>query len=820
MIKFINLTANGEQKPIGLTSAPILHWELEASGEFVQKYFRIRISSQKEGTDGDIFDSGNIESTEQFFNCRNAQLKPFCRYFWSVETENGKTGEKAVSKQCEFVTSVLNRSQWTADVLRTFECMRVLSERKVFEIKGNVKKAYIFIASSGEKSNGYNVYINKRRISDDLIMPGPMEYMAMRVKGYDVTEYIKEKNVINIDHLSALSVVLKIFTDIGEETVKTDNTWETLPTQSPFVLGYENCYTPTRHHGKYELFDATKISNDWYSENSSFENAKKASVCNWGPVKLRYLQTDAKAFEALMPVEIIKTDDGVIADFGKIQSGCVGLTVHNQKSRVKIEYAEKVTGGKICTSQYANEYLPVNEYIPLGLETEKYSPYFMHTSFRYVKISGLENELSASDIKAFFIHSDVDGKSSFKTEDEQLEYIYKCIRRSYKSNLIHIPTDCPGRERRGWTGDSFAVVDSQCFMYDVYNLYDRWLEDLHDNQRLNGWCTVEYPDQTDPCIDLNWPMHIIIVPWTIYEHYGNIEILRKNIDSMEKYCELLFEISDGYLFAENLFMYGDWVAADRATASFVGAALFYWVNKLLSLAENELGNSELSKKYSDRAEEIRKAINKKYFVWENGVAYYDKNSQSANALALMFDLCDEDKTGAVLSSLIRDIEEKNAVTVGYIANTWLFRALAKYGRNDLAYRLITDGDAKISLAKMVNTVKSETLSEGFCDFDNSLNHAFLGGGASSWIYRCYAGIEITKPGYGEFSVKPYFAKQTNSFDISVKTPYGALSLRWKRQGGEIRLKVTCPQTARGTLILNGVSHRLKFGENEFFFTEE
>lgn len=820
MVKIINLMANYEKNPIGLTKAPMLQWQIENDEKFVQKYFRIKISSCENGEQVEVFDSGNVESEVMFFNCENVALKPFNRYFWSVEVENEKNGEKTVSDICEFVTSVLNRSQWTADIFRKFECIDVLSERKIFEIKENVKKAYIFVAASGEKSNGYNVYINGKRVSKDLLMPGPMEYMAMRVRGYDVTEYLKEKNVVNIDHLSALSVVLKIFTDNGEQIIQTDSNWEGYLYESPFLLGYENCYTPTRHHGKYELFDATKRNSDWYNENYSFENVNPAPIRNWGPIKLRYLPTTAIVAETLFPVSITKSEGNFLVDFGKIQSGYVELVMHNQKNKIKIEYAEKIIDGKLCFTQYASEYLPVNEYVPLGLDNEIYSPYFMHTSFRYVMITGLEADLSGSDVRALFIHSDVDGKSRFKTDDSELEYVYKCIQRSYKSNLVHIPTDCPGRERRGWTGDSYAVIDSQCFMYNVYNLYDRWLEDLHDNQRMNGWCTVEYPDQTDPCIDLNWPMHIIIVPWTIYEHYGNIEILQKNIDSMEKYCELLYELSDEYLFAENLFMYGDWVATDRATSGFIGASMFCFVNKLLSCAEKELGKFDLAKKYSDRAEEIKKAINNKYLVNGEGFAYYDKNSQSANTLALMFDICPRDKEILVLNSLVNDIKKKNAVTLGFIANTWFFRVLSKYNQDELAYRLITDDTFEISLAKMVNMFKNETLNEGFDDVENSFNHAFLGGGASTWIYRCYAGIDIIKPGYKEFSLKPYFSQKTNNFFISTNTPYGVLKLSWKRTDLKIDVKVVCPNFAKGTIILQDNKYNLKFGENKFSFIEK
>lgn len=809
MLKITNLTANFEKNPIGLTEPPVLHWQ--ADGGFKPKYFRIKIYSY------------NMEEIREFtvennfyFDCGNIRLQPFCRYFWNVEAECETT---VVSETAEFVTSVLNRSQWTADVFRNFECLRAMSERKIFAVDGGVKKAYIFIASSGEKSNGYHAYINGMRISDDLLMPGPMENMSMRVRGYDITEMLKDKNVINVDHVSAISAVIKIFTADGVQTIQTDKSWEVYPGEMPFAVGYENSYTPTRHHGKYERFDASKRNSDWYNAECAFECTARAPVHGWGPIKLRYLQTTAKAFQTLAPVAVVKNNEGFLVDFGKIQSGCVKIIMHNQRNMVVIRYAERAADGKICTSQYANQYLPVNEYIPVGLAEEKYAPYFMHTSFRYVQISGYDGELSENDITALFIHSDVEENSLFKTDDARLDYVFKSIQRSYKSNLIHIPTDCPGRERRGWTGDSFAVVQSQCFMYNVYNIYDRWFEDLHDNQRMNGWCSVEYPDQTDPCIDINWPMHIVIVPWTVYKHYGNIKILKKNIDCMEKYCELLYEMSDGFLFAENLFMYGDWVAEDRASADFIGSALFCYVNKLLSLAETALGREDLAEKYGARAEEIKQAVNVRYLVCDNDTAYYDNNSQSANTLALAFDICPADKADAVLKSLVDDVTEKNAVTVGYIANTWFFEVLSRYGKDGLAYRLITDSGVRNSIAAMVNQLKNETLNESFSDIDNSLNHAFLGGGAANWIYGCFAGIKIIKPGYEEFAVKPYFSKQTDNFDLSLNTPFGMLRIAWRRLGKTIRIKVTSPVSKKGTLVLKTGTHTLEYGINEFEFDE-
>lgn len=811
MIKFTKLAVDYEIKPIGITQPPDFEWTVESDAEYSQKYFRIRVFSDSALQDKpDILDTGNVYDDAVNCHCKDISLKPFSKYFWSVEVCNGANGEIAISEVNEFVTSVLSRSQWTADIFTKLEGINIFLERKIFNINKPVKDAYIFIASTGAKSNGYHVFLNGERVGDDVIMPGPLEYMTMLVKGYDVTDMLKEKNIINIDHVTGLSVILKIFFKDGSgEIIKTDGSWQSYIGEHQYFSGYE----PRGHRGKFERYDAGKRNDDWYRADGGCTELAPIKNIGWGPVKLRYSGLGAKICEELKPTTVYKSAERIIFDFGKIQSGFAEVVLRNQKNKITVRYAEMIEDNRLCTSQYGNQYLPVTEYIPKNDEIEIFRPYFMHTSYRYIEITGMDGSIAEEDVRGFFIHDDIEGKSSFESSDTELNYVYKCIQRSYMSNLIHIPTDCPGRERRGWTADSYAVIDSQCFMYNVYRLYDKWMRDLHDNQRMNGWCTVELPDRTDPCVDLNWPMHIIIVPWTVYKHYGNKCILEKNIDSMEKYCELLYELSDEYMFCDNLFSYGDWVASDRASGAYIGAAMFYYVTKLLSCAEKELNNTSLYEKYLYRCERIKEAINKKYLHTTGNKAYYDNNSQSANCLALMFDLCPTDKKNAVFEELANDIEEKNALTLGFIANTWIYLVLSRFGRNDLAYRLISDKSVEGSMSAMVSRLKNETLNESFTRTKDSLNHSFLGGGAASWLYRCLMGVAILKPGYKEYEIKPYFPESMQSLAVSTKTPYGLIKLEWVNNNGEIDVKITAPAAAEGAFVFKNEKIKLRSGIN-------
>lgn len=804
---FKEILADYEENPIGLTKSPRLSWQTE----FCREYFVVNISSAPNMT-ADILDTGKIYSGDCFYDCKGLKLQPFTRYFWRVGV--GSTdGKFAWSDVHEFVTSVLNRSQWTAQHFRNFESVNVGMDKKEFHIETMPEKAYLFAAASSEKSNGYHIYINGTQITKGMIMPGPLEYMTMNVTGYDITDLLSLDNVINVDHVSGFSGVIKLyFSDGSSQVIETDESWISYKGDSPYTLGYNEGFTPIRHHGKFERFDKTKVPKNWYQYGGTAEKTAVPDGMFWGPVNIRYCGVKTGIHEKLKPQKFIKTGNGYICDFGKIQSGFAGVTVHNCKNTVKIQYAEYLENDKPAISQYGSEYLPICEFVPQGLEDEEYMPYFMHTSYRYIYIEGLDYEPRKEDFTAYFVYSDIDGKSEFSCSDDNLNYLDKCIRRSYRSCLVNVPTDCPGRERRGWTADSLAVIDSQCFMYDIYNLYDRWFCDLHDNQRINGWCCVEYPDQTDPCVDINWPMHIIIDPWNIYEHYGDVRILEDNIESMEKYCELLYSLSDNHLFCKKLFSYGDWVSIERASPDYLGATFYYYVTKLLSKIENVLGRKELSVKYAERSEEIAAAVNARYFDEENG--YYDTNTQSANTLALFFGFCRDRER--VFKSLTDDIEKRNMLTVGVFANAWLYRVLGENGRNDLAYRLLTDESVEgSSMLRMVYRLKNETLNESFTGIRDSLNHMFLGGGPQAWIYRCLMGISAVKPGFKEYRIQPYFPDKLVNLDVSFDSPNGILGISWRRNADNIVLNVTAPYNSLGCIVLGGKENALNPGKNKF-----
>lgn len=817
MIKIINVQADYETKPIGLTSPPRLSWWVICDKEYTQESYRIRIGTDFLLEQPLILDTEDIISNDNFYDCNALSLKPFTRYFWQVGVRNAHTGEFAWSDTQEFVTSVLRRSQWKTGVFFQCDTINVLMKRKTFELQQMPEKAYLFIASSGEKSNGYHITLNETKITHDHILPGPLEYIAMQINGFDVTDIIKEQNVINIDHITRVSCVLKLyFHDGTTQVIESDGSWRVYDKEIPIISGYDRgdpATVPQMQHGKYEYFDRRIYPEDWYTYNFD-DSDYPPSTTWWGPISLRYCGVKSFSHEIIKPKSIKKTSEGVLVDFGIIQAGYARIMLHSCTEKIVIHYSELLEGEK--TRPFV-PYDIVTEYYPRGDENEEYTPRFVHASFQYIFIEGLTYVPDPEDLCAVFIHSDIDGCSFFQTSSPEINYMDSCIRRSYLSNLINVPTDCPGRERRAWTADAYVVADSQIIMYNTYNLYARWLRDLKDAQRIGGWCPVEYPDRTDPCVDLNWPMHIALVPWFIYQHTGDKRILIDNIISVEAYADLLDSLTEDDLLAENLYCYGDHVSLAPAGKRFLGAVMYCAYLKSACKIEETLGREEQYATYFMRLSAVHAAINKEFLHITEDAVWYDNDTQTANIMALAMDVCPQEYKERLVEHLVSDINTQNRLAFGMFGSCCLYKVLSENGHIDLAYRLLTDYTVTgSSLLQQVSLERYGTLSENFVPpYKSSRNHMFLGGGPARWFFESLAGINPATPGYKTYEIRPYIPGSMENMQIEMQTPQGIISLSWQKSGNSLSVEIQAPWNAEGVFHLYGKTIKLQHGENKF-----
>ena len=820
-MKISSLLVNNEKYPIGITSNPQFHWTIVGERAFSQKAFRVCVATKKELLENpDVLDTGFIQTSERTYLCPSFPDVPFTKYYWTVSILDAVSNTMIVSDVAQFVTGVLNRSQWESPFIYY---TGIAHDRRIFRVEKEIESAFLFVCSCGDRSNALDLYVNGHCINDMEVRPGPQEYMSAILSGYDITKELQPNtmNIFNIDTTKMYSVVMKInYMDGTSEQINIDYEWQTKPNDSHCFVGYDQglCL----HRGKNEIFNATLRSETWYQAEDKTEYPcplmDDLFVRHWGPIFIRYDGVKTQAIDSIKPVSIIRGDKGWIVDFGTVQAGYVSIRLDGAKKPIRIQYAEYADEHAVSEQQYAYQHIPFNEYTPLGIDNETYHPRFMHASYRYVQIESEDFVPTTENIRGVFISSTPDTKSSFLCDNEQLSYLMRCIKRSFMSNLINIPTDCPGRERRGWTADAMVVIEAQATLFDVYNLYDRWFNDLHDAQTMSGWCHVEYPESTDVFIDINWPMHTVIIPWALYQQSGDKQILAKNIDCMERYADMLCNISNHHLFADNLFTYGDWVSIVPAERAYLGSAFYAHITNLVAQAESELGNIQKAAMYKARFAEICNAINRVHLHVSDEVVTYNNGSQSAVVLALAFGICPVEYKARLFEGLVKEIEQTKKITVGFFANTWLYRVLGDNGRNDLALRLLTDTSyTGASMPNMVNQLRNETLNENFTHTRDSLNHAFLGGGPASWICECLVGVRPIEVGYHSFSVTPYCVSEVANLSFSMDTPYGKLSVAWKQMadGKNCELTVIVPYDTECKLHLHNKEYSLQGGAYTF-----
>ncbi len=483
------------------------------------------------------------------------------------------------------------------------------------------------------------------------------------------------------------------YTDGTSDTIITDDQWKIRP-KGPFVnLPYLNDFTA----GRCEEYDARLEFENWDMPGFDDSEWKPYVWEGWwaGPIYITASLIACKINKIVKPIDIIDKGDGrYLVDFGQNMSGFVQINAEGPSgTEIVIRYAEKLYEGEIDISTYTYrdpQYL--NKYTMRGSGRECYKPTFMYTGFRYVEITGYPGKLTKDNIEGCFIHSDVLDESYFESSSEDINRLQSCAVNGFLSNLVNIPTDCPGRERRGWTADAFVVSEAQCINFEMRNFFRRWFNDFSDCQLNTGWIPVELPMSTCNGIEVIWPCASVLIPWDIYRIYGDTDFLKKYYSIMKGYVDFLNTICDSeYSFnPETNICFGDWVSQESASKKFIASVYFYGCAVRLSEIAGIIKKSSDQNTYNKLAIQIKSAINKKYLKYEDNKYYYDNNSQSANAHALYFEIVPEDKKKYITDRLVESIEKSKTNTTGFLGTMCILQALASNGRNDIAYSLVTN----------------------------------------------------------------------------------------------------------------------------------
>ena len=420
----------------------------------------------------------------------------------------------------------------------------------------------------------------------------------------------------------------------------------------------------------------------------------------------------------------------------------------------------------------------MDEYILRGEGEETFMPAFTYHGFQYAEVeSDRPIELTEESLTALFVHTDLQPVGDFNCSLPLFNKIWNATMQAYLNNIHSIPTDCPQREKNGWTADAHVAIDLGLLGFDGITFYEKWMNDFIDNQQEKGDISGIIPS-ANWGFGGNWPgpvwdAALFIIPNTLYNYYGTTRSIERLYPTMERYLafEQTFENEEGTL-TQGI---GDWVFWKTQTnTEFTSTAYYYLDNRLMAYFAKLLGKD--GTRYQQKAEQLKALINKKFFDAEKGL--YAGGTQASQAVALYLGLVPDGQEQLVADQLHRIVAENNYfLDFGLLGSKTVPTMLTQYGYLEDVMKMATKTEAP-SWGYWVETMGYTTLPETWIlspQFnDASLNHVFMGD-ISAWMMNQLAGInhDPADPGFHHILLTPPFHRRDGLGERS-------LSLRQRR----------------------------------------
>ncbi|MCR3759523.1 glycoside hydrolase family 78 protein [Clostridium felsineum] len=821
-MKITNLKTNHIENPIGFDlGKPSFSFIVTETTAKKQVAARIEVSKDDE-FNSVIFDSGKSKEIDSLAFQPSIDLEPRTRYYWRV-TVWADSGEISTSEVAYFETAKIDESwkgSWITPNLDS-DIHPVLIKK--FNIEKTIKFARFYVCGLGF----YEININDKKCGDEYLSPNLNAYDKwLQYQTYDITNELKlGKNEVEIllgagmykgrfgldrkeniygDKFALLCEMVINFEDGESLIIKSDESWKVKKSKILASGIYDG-----------EVYDDTFIDSTDYGVNKIALGFDRLKARLSLPVKIK---------EKLKPVEIIKTPKGeTVLDLGQNMVGWLEFKVRAEKgTEINLQYGEILQEGNFYRDNLQSAKAEF-KYISDGTE-KLVRPHFTYYGFRYVKVSGFEEEINKDDFTGCVIYSDMETTGHIETSNELINRFFLNVLWGQKGNFLDVPTDCPQRdERLGWTGDAQVFSGTASFNMDTFAFFNKYVYDIaREQENRNGLVPNIVPVAgTNVSCSSGWSDVATIIPWTIYVQYGDKKILEQQFESMKAWVDYI-KREDDNSFSTRLwttgFQLGDWLALDGENPesfaggteeSFIASAYYYYSANIVAKAAKVLKKEDIFKEYKALADEIKGAIREEYFTSTGRLAL---KNQTAYILAIYMDLVPEGKKDRVVKDLRERLKlDKNYLKTGFIGTPYICRALSKIGCNDLAYKILLNKDYPSWLyavtmgATTVWERWNSVLPDGKISGThmNSLNH-YAYGSVVEWMYRYMAGINPIedKPGFRYVKLEPKPHCSFKYVNMSYKSPVGIYETKWEIDNeGKLKFYFNIPFNAEAKVVL-------------------
>ncbi len=662
---------------------------------------------------------------------------------------------------------------------------------------------------------GYQeVYLNGQRVSDRVLDPVASVYdKHVRYVVYDVSSLLREgeQNVLGVVlgtgwyncHTPGMWVLeyapwrdfpkmrLELRSASGKLITASDTAWKCTQ-NGPIVFdGLRNG----------ETYDARLELTGWAETGYDDSDWWETGIIR-APGGLMEEQTST-------PVRIVETiplgkpNSFNVYDLAANIAGHARITVKGKAgAKVTIRYAERITpGGDLSTDhqqfqRFINDRWQTDEYILKGdKKSETWEPRFTYHGFQYIKIE-IEGQAKLLSLEARRVNTDFASVGEFTAGNEMINTLQKLTRRSYLANFVGIPTDCPHREKNGWTGDAQLASETGLCNFDAAAAYRQWIGTMRDCQRADGNLPGIVPTGgwgfnwgNGPA----WDCALFVIPWNVYLYTGDKTMLRENYDAMKRYLDYSDSQTLDGITQHGL---GDWCSApaEMVDPRLTNTAIYY------SLLNTAADIADILKKQNDaavfrkQAKQIQKAFHKEFY---RGRGIYAKGELTAMGAALYYGLCPDEKVRRLTLARLADCVEGCGATAqfGIIGAKTVPRVLAENGYAALAARFFTQEEYP-GWAHWVIADNATSLHEVWGAYA-SWNHIMFGD-LSGWCFRYPGGFrfDAAHPGWKKLTIQPEIIPDWKTFRAEHRGYVTEWTCNETEETADIRITVPAGCTAK------------------------
>ncbi|MCU0913467.1 MAG: glycoside hydrolase family 78 protein [Planctomycetes bacterium] len=814
--------------PLGIDVVqPRLSWKLESAWRGQkQTAYQILVASEERllrDNKPDLWDSGKVASDQSIHVVYAGKpLAARTRCYWSVRVWDRDDKPTAVSDRAVWEMGLLAPKDWQAKWISAPGGADKAPQpaplfRKAFSVAKRVQSARVYVCGLGY----YELRLNGDKVGDHVLDPAFTRYDRRALYAtYDVTRQLRKgPNALGVilgngwynmhtrcvwdfdkapwrDRPALLCQLEITFDDDSKMLVASNATWRV--TTGPIVFD-------SIRNG--ETYDARLEKAGWDAADANDAGWPAAQVVSGPQGRLTaQMMPPVKVTRMLRPAKLSEPRPGVyIFDFGQNMAGWVRLRVFGPAgTEVAMRYGERLNPDGTLDQKEIGQHIKTGKpqtdtYILKGRGTELWEPRFAYHGFQYVEVTGLPGKPNASALEARVVHTAFDPAGTFECSNDLFNRIQRNTLWSYVSNFVGYPTDCPHREKNGWTGDAHLAAETGLYNFEAAAAYAKWLNDFRDEQRPTGELPGIVPTSgwgyqwgNGPA----WDSAYVLIPWYLYQYRGDTRILADHYDRLKLYVDYLTSKAQNHIVTIGL---GDWAPAKTTTPEKVTSTGYYYRDALIvSQAAALLGKTEDARKYGDLAAAIRNAFHQEFYDPQTGL--YAGGTQTAMSCALYHGLVPPEERARVVGKLVESIQAKDGhLDAGILGTKYLIDALTAAGRAEVVYGMATKTDYPswgLWLEQGATTLWEQW------DGNASRNHIMFGH-ISAWFYQVLAGInpDPEAVGFQHIIIKPQLLGDVTWARAEHASMYGKIASAWEIREGKLHLQIAVPVNTTATVYV-------------------